>query len=622
MRLERICAVLYLAANLGLSSFSQNILQTDVLILGGGTGGTAAGLSAARMGADVLLVEPTPWLGGMLTSAGVSAIDGNHFMPAGIWGEFREGLRAHYGGADSLLTGWVSLTQFEPHVGAQVLAKMAAEESTLDVRLKSNWELAKLSYQDERWAVSISTPEGTLQVEAKILVDGTDLGDVAASVGCHFTYGMDAAVLTGESMAPSEGNTIIQDFTYTAIVKDYGRRGAHQLAKPKNYDPTIFLCACDSLCHEAEMQVHPCQTMLNYAQLPNNKYLINWPLQGNDYYADLVVATEQEREQYYTEAKLKTLQFIYFIQNELGYTNLGLADDEYVTEDLLPYMPYHREGRRIKGEVFMTVNEILQPYQNNLYRTGIAVGDYPIDHHHAENEDAPEIDFPMVPSFSIPLGSIIPVDHDALLMADKALSVSNIANGSTRLQPVILQIGQVAGITAAMAAKTGLAPAALPVREIQQNLLEQKGYLIPSYDISPVHPQFAALQRMGACGVLRGKGEPYKWANRTWFYPDSTMTLTRLIGNINDFSGQEMRIEGTGEVTAEVLIKIIRQWQGAENDVAARKAVVDMLGPGTALQSALPRSAIALVLDAVMDPFRELPIDLQGDLQPRKSPRH
>nr|HAD51540.1 FAD-dependent oxidoreductase [Algoriphagus sp.] len=64
----------------------------DVLIVGGGASGTAAGIAAARMGSKTLIVEPTTWLGGMLTSAGVSAIDGNHRLPSGIWGEFRDSL--------------------------------------------------------------------------------------------------------------------------------------------------------------------------------------------------------------------------------------------------------------------------------------------------------------------------------------------------------------------------------------------------------------------------------------------------------------------------------------------------------------------------------------------------
>jgi NADPH-dependent 2,4-dienoyl-CoA reductase/sulfur reductase-like enzyme len=78
--------------------------KVDVLVVGGGASGTAAGIQAARMGARTLIVEETAWLGGMLTSAGVSAVDGNYKLPSGIFGEFKDSLVAHYGSADALKT--------------------------------------------------------------------------------------------------------------------------------------------------------------------------------------------------------------------------------------------------------------------------------------------------------------------------------------------------------------------------------------------------------------------------------------------------------------------------------------------------------------------------------------
>lgn len=93
---------------------SQNeSLTYDIVIVGGGTSGTAAAIQAGRMGANVLLLQEQEWLGGMLTAAGVSATDGNHKLPSDIWGEFRDSLYARYGGPEALFTGWVSNTQFE-----------------------------------------------------------------------------------------------------------------------------------------------------------------------------------------------------------------------------------------------------------------------------------------------------------------------------------------------------------------------------------------------------------------------------------------------------------------------------------------------------------------------------
>ena len=115
---------LFLIAICTLHCSKSEPLSYDIVIVGGGTSGTAAAIQAGRMGADVLLLQEQEWLGGMLTAAGVSATDGNHKLPSGIWGEFRDSLYARYGGPEALFTGWVSNTQFEPHVGAQIFQNM------------------------------------------------------------------------------------------------------------------------------------------------------------------------------------------------------------------------------------------------------------------------------------------------------------------------------------------------------------------------------------------------------------------------------------------------------------------------------------------------------------------
>ena len=71
------------------------------------------------------------------------------------------------------------------------------------------------------------------------------------------------------------------------------------------------------------------------------------------------------------------MRFVYFMQHELGFNTLALADDEYPTADRLPFMPYHRESRRIHGKVRFTLNHMTDPYgqAQPLYRTNIAVGD-------------------------------------------------------------------------------------------------------------------------------------------------------------------------------------------------------------------------------------------------------
>ena len=112
--------------------------------------------------------------------------------------------------------------------------------------------------------------------------------------------------------------------------------------------------------------------------------MINWPIEGNDFYANMVDMTPEQRNEAVRKAKAHTMRFVYFMQHELGFNTLALADDEYPTADRLPFMPYHRESRRIHGKVRFTLNHMTDPYEQAqpLYRTNIAVGDYPVDHHH------------------------------------------------------------------------------------------------------------------------------------------------------------------------------------------------------------------------------------------------
>ena len=128
--------------------------QYDVVVVGGGVSGTTAGIRAARLGAKTLIVEQGPWLGGMLTSAGVSATDGNYRLRGGMWGELRDSLEAHYGGAQALKTGWVSNLLFEPSVGARIFRAMAEQEELLTV--KFNTATKQIERTAEGWKLTLT----------------------------------------------------------------------------------------------------------------------------------------------------------------------------------------------------------------------------------------------------------------------------------------------------------------------------------------------------------------------------------------------------------------------------------------------------------------------------------
>ncbi len=70
--------------------------SVEVVVWGGGSGGVAAALQAARSGAETLLLTPGSWLGGMVSAAGVCAPDGNELSPwqSGLWGALLRALAA------------------------------------------------------------------------------------------------------------------------------------------------------------------------------------------------------------------------------------------------------------------------------------------------------------------------------------------------------------------------------------------------------------------------------------------------------------------------------------------------------------------------------------------------
>ena len=134
-----------------------------------------------------------------------------------------------------------------------------------------------------------------------------------------------------------------------------------------------------------------------------------------------------------------------------------------------------------------------------------------------------------------PIACLIPKDSKQLLVGDKAISVTHIVNGTTRLQPVVMQIGQASGLIAAILDREGVNIDKLNIRTVQQALLSADGYIMPTYDVSPQDRHFKAIQRIAACGILRLTGEPYKWANRSWFYPEEALNTNALAMHLKEY---------------------------------------------------------------------------------------
>lgn len=495
--------------------------ETEILIYGAGASGISAAIQAARMGAQVTVIEPTSWIGGMLTSAGVSALDGNkHGAGGGLVKEFRDYLIQYYGGEKQTFSGWISLYCYEPKIGHEALQRLANPLPNLNIIYEANVvKYDRLSGRDRK--VTIKTKDGRkTEVVCQIFMDCTEYGDGMKLAGVKYRLGREAKHEYDESAAPEKADMEMQDLTYAATLVN------NPDGKPMPYTPLeasywdkMFRCSTQIDCYLPDLNdkktlnhtVHTWNSFITYAALPNNKYLLNWPHHSNDYaIAEAFFEDLYYRNYVLQSAKLHTLQFVKYMQNRLGHPEWQLATDEYPTQDHLPMIPYMRESRRMVNSHVLRMQDLIPQngHKRAPFRTdAIAVGDYFIDHHHAKAnlpiEERLLEDYPDNGPFQIPPSVFFPENgDDSFMVGEKSIAVSHIVNGSTRLQPAVMLMGQAMGVIAASALQKNVAPASVPLPETQEKLIKAGCQLYILYDIPAGHALFDTTQKLALQGVL------------------------------------------------------------------------------------------------------------------------
>ncbi|HVS93356.1 MAG TPA: FAD-dependent oxidoreductase [Mucilaginibacter sp.] len=430
------------------SFVNAETIKTDVLVIGGGACGVAAAMQSARSKVKTLLVEPGPWLGGSMTMGGMCVLDANRDLPSGIWGEFRRKVTDYYRPRLGYDTSKTAILRFEPSVGAEILRKITDTVKNLTVKMKTPW--TNIKKDGSEWEVTIVENGENVTVKAKVVVDGTETGEMAAKAGVKFEDGKEEAI------------------NWVAILKDFGKNADKTTAKPDGYNQAEF----------AFLKNKDTRQWLRSCRIPNDKFMIHpdGPISGKNH--DELIKT----------ARLRTLGLVYYLQKELGYKNIGL-DDEFGTPDHLAPVPLIEGSRPVETDIRMVMDDITRPYdrESKLYRTSIGVGS-------GVN----------IPAFSIPLGAIVPKETDNLLVAEKAVSVTTEVNRSTMNPAVQMTLGQGVGATAAYCAFFKTTTKHLTVRIIQGEILDFKGYLTPFTDVSQNDPHWRAIQQIGATGMLKG----------------------------------------------------------------------------------------------------------------------
>ena len=501
----------------------MNDLQVPVVVWGGGTGGVAAAIQAARSGSQTLLLTPGDWAGGMVSAAGVCCPDGNELSPwqTGLWGAFLRALaKAEPEGLDH---NWVSCFGYRPTTAEGILQRWMQQLTGLEW-----WPNCKLRALERRGSritgIVVERGKQMVRVEPQVVIDGSDLGELLPLAEVTFRLGWEAREQWEEPSAPTLQQLKSDPFfsrqpvqSPTWVVMGQLGQGASTPENPSGFPadrnpglPPPFEAACEQF---------GLNRTLSYGRLPGGLVMLNWPLHGNDWHGGLqrAFSTEDDAQlQLAAAMQAHSLAFAAALRDaSAGWMQLGRAFPSRPDQGLGPLalMPYWREGRRMVGHRVVREQDLLPvgshraigplPKDDSDALTSIAVGNYANDHHY------PGPDWPLATKscrwggrwsgtpFCIPYGALVSAEIDNLLAADKAISTTHMANGATRLQPLVLNVGQAAGAAAALAVQDNMSPRDLPIRKLQERLLHDPwapSSVVPLWDTPWHHPRWRQRQ--------------------------------------------------------------------------------------------------------------------------------
>jgi len=490
-------------------------IDCEVLVAGGGMGGVAAALAAARRGCRTCLIEETDWLGGQLGAQGVSALDEHeHIETVGGTASYyalREALRDHYRRRRSALAGraelnpgdcWVTRLAFEPAVGAQAMLDLLSPNvASGRLRIFLRTKTVAVDSDDERVRalLAIDLESGrTIAFRGGIVIDATELGDLLPLAGAAYRVGAESAAETGEAHAqPHEAKAhCVQSFTYTFAAERRPDGERHVIPEPARYrhyreaqpySLTIEVHGGEIYGEESGWLAYRLYDRLpgtkgglwTYRRLlsadllggdpANDLTLFNWP--GNDYRdRSIIDRPAAEVAASLQDAKRVSLGFLHWLQTEApataerrGAPELLLRPDAMGSGDGLSKHPYIRESRRIVALKTIVEHEVSAQFQPGAlaapFADSVGLGWYPIDIHRSGADDV-GLSCRTKP-FQIPLGALIPLRLTNLIAACKNIGTTHLTNGCYRLHPVEWNIGEAAGALAAFSLRHGLTPAAV-----------------------------------------------------------------------------------------------------------------------------------------------------------------
>ncbi len=413
--------------------------QTDVLVCGGGPAGVAAAIASARGGARTTLIEVHGCLGGVWTAGLLSWIldAGNK---TGLIQELTQHLQARSAQVGSVFNDpRKSGMPYDVEHMKLVLEQLCIQAG---VRLRYHTRVVA-AVRDESGPfpklshVITESKSGRQAWSAKVFIDCTGDGDLAAQAGCGFDYGRP---LEGPgSLGPQRAGET-QPLTLMCLIDGVERDATsafhERLGRPWHESKDALLAefqkagVTPSYTHPTMFEIYPDL----YALMINHEYGYN----GID--ADhLTTAT--------IHARAEINQLLDGLRSLGGcWKNLRLI----ATANQIGV----REGRRIHGRYTLTLDDMLRGarFEDAVCRVTFGIDVHSTNKAHNTGIEASQGKGKTQP-YDIPLRSLIAKDVDGLLMAGRCISGDFLAHSSYRVTGNAVAMGQATGQLAAQAIK-------------------------------------------------------------------------------------------------------------------------------------------------------------------------